>query len=374
MLPRLPTLLLLFPLLAPAALPAAAADADTDVVYTDPAHADEDFPFQGEYRGWQTPLGNVRSIEPVGLQVVALGNGEFDGVKFYGGLPGAGWLRGERYRLHGHRDGGIVQLAGDSYDIVLEGSKATVYSHAGRPIGELQKVGRTSPTMGAAPPPGATVLFDGRPNDLLVNAKITPEGWLMSGADTVGAWNDFRMHAEFRTPYKPLARGQARGNSGFYLQSRYELQVLDSFGLDGVENECGALYRTLRPSVNMCLPPLTWQTYDIDFTAPKFDADGKKVRDMHITVWQNGVLIQNNVHIPDKTGHGQPEGPDPLPIKFQDHKNPVVFRNIWLVDKSQTSLVGAAMLPPAAIPPMAISLWPADPGCVPRVKFPLPGG
>src|SRR5262249_34742326 len=82
----------------------------------------------------------------------------------------------------------------------------------------------------------------------------------------------FRLHLEYRTPYMPTARDQARGNSGVYIQRRYEVQILDSFGLDGAFNEAGSLYRQTPPDLNMAFPPLTWQTYDIWFTPPQFAA------------------------------------------------------------------------------------------------------
>jgi hypothetical protein len=201
----------------------------------------------------------------------------------------------------------------------------------GRSAGELRKVLRVSPTMGAAPPSGAIVLFDGSDTGKLRNPKVTPEGWLLAGTETVDPYQSFVLHGEFRVPYKPSATGQARGNSGFYIQSRYEVQVLDSFGLEGVFNECGALYRQRAPDVNACLPPLTWQTYDIDFRVPGFDAEGNKFANGRISVWLNGIPIHRNVEILDKTGAGRPEGPMPLPMKIQDHSNPVVFRNLWIV-------------------------------------------
>jgi len=125
--------------------------------------------------------------------------------------------------------------------------------------------------------------------------------------------------------------------------------VLDSFGLEGVENECGALYKTRRPDVNMCYPPLSWQTYDIDFQSPRFDDEGQKLSDMRISVWHNGVLIHNNAAIPNKTGAGRPEGPQPLPTKIQDHRNPVMYRNIWLIEQPASGAASAPRLAQVAL-------------------------
>ena len=134
-------------------------------------------------------------------------------------------------------------------------------------------------------------------------------------------------------PFKPLGRGQDRGNSGVYLQDRYEVQVLDSFGLKGENNECGGIYTKAKPAVNMCFPPLVWQTYDIDFEAAKFDADGKKTKNAVATVKHNGVIIHDNFEIDGSTGGGKPEGPTPGPIQLQGHGNPVFYRNIWVVER-----------------------------------------
>ncbi len=305
--------------------------ADENRVYTDPAHVDEDFAFQGEYRGGQRPLPSQRSLEPVGLQVIARGNGRFDAVKFYAGLPGEHRFRPERFLLSGERVGQVVVLTGEQYDIVLERGVALVTDKDGRSAGELRRVQRISPTMGALPPAGAIVLFDGSDSGKLRNPRLTPEGWLLAGTESVDPYQSFRLHGEFRLPYKPDATGQARGNSGFYLQSRYEVQVLDSFGLEGAFNECGALYRQRAPDVNACLPPLAWQTCDIDFRVPRYDRDGGKSTNARISVWLNGIPVHQNVEILDKTGAGRPEGPQPLPLKIQDHDNPVVFRNLWIV-------------------------------------------
>ncbi len=318
-------------------LPLIAADGKDGPVYTDIQEVDSDYQFQGEYRGWQRSRPTGRSSEPVAIQVIALGEGKFAGTKYYGGLPGEGWFGGTRYELQGGMTGDVVTLRNDDYEVVLEKSGATIMTKDGRRAGELKKMMRISPTMGTAPPPGAVVLFDGTSTDQFKNAKMTEDGLLIAGTETKDSFDSFRLHAEFRLPYKPMARGQGRGNSGFYLQSRYEVQVLDSFGLVGVENECGALYKTRRPDFNMCFPPLQWQTYDIDLTSPTFDEKANKLSNMKISVWHNGVLIHNNADIPNKTGGGKPEGPELLPTKLQDHGNPVVYRNIWIAPKRPDS-------------------------------------
>ncbi len=303
-------------------------------VYQDAAQADADFPFQGEYRGYQRPQDSLRSSQAIGLQVMAIGDGKFMATKYYGGLPGEGWYGGKRYEMTGERAGDAVHFHTDQYDYQVADGVVKIFTKTGREAGLLQPRHRVSPTMGVQPPPGAIVLFDGTNTDLFKRATMTPDGLLEAGTETIHAYQNFRLHSEFRLPYKPFGRGQDRCNSGFYLQSRYELQVLDSFGLEGVENECGSIYRTKRPDINMCLAPLEWQTYDVDFTAPKFDASGNKISDMQISVWHNGVLIHNNARISNKTGAGQPEGPQALVTKLQDHGNPVVYRNIWLVEKA----------------------------------------
>jgi len=201
---------------------------------------------------------------------------------------------------------------------------------------------RYSPRTGAAPPWNAIVLFDGKQTDHLKNAKVSDQGLLQIGAETVDPYRDFTLHAEFKTPYMPYARGQARGNSGFYLQKRYEVQVLDSFGLEPAKDYAGGLYKFKAPDVNMAFPPLSWQTYDIYFTAARFDDAGMKTANARITVVHNGVVIHNNVSLENKTGGGSQEGPQPLPILFQNHGNPVEFRNVWLVDNSAPAATSVA--------------------------------
>ena len=146
-------------------------------------------------------------------------------------------------------------------------------------------------------------------------------------------FKDFKLHIEFRTPFMPKARGQGRGNSGVYLQGRYEVQVLDSYGLEGQDNECGGIYKVGAPLVHMCLPPAQWQTYDITFRAPRFDNAGGKVDDAVVTVVHNGVAIHDQRKIPGPTGGALDTNvAEPGGLYLQDHGNPVRFRNIWLVE------------------------------------------
>lgn len=306
-----------------------AAFAQPKSAVTDPALADADFALQGEYAGWAYIPG--WGTEQVGLQVVALGGGKFDAVRYRGGLPGGGWNRAGKSKLSGQRDSGTLVLTGDTGRIAIAGRTAHILDASGRSLGGLGKIERRSPTLGLAPPARATVLFGSGPTDQLQGAKVTPDGLLLAGVLTKMPVAAFRLHLEFRTPYMPQARGQGRANSGVYIQQRYEVQILDSFGLEGLENECGGLYRQRRPELNMCLPPLAWQTYDIWFTPPRFDAAGEKLSNARITVLHNGVPIHYHREITAKTGGGKPEGPLPLPINLQDHGNPVTFRNIWIV-------------------------------------------
>jgi 3-keto-disaccharide hydrolase len=305
-----------------------------------PAITDADFALQGEYAGLVDSRWGGSDV--VGLQVVALGGGKFDAVAYRGGLPGAGWNRQTKCKLSGQVVNGSLVLLGNECNYLVAGGVAISLDATGR----LTKVDRVSPTMGLAPPASATVLFDGSNTELLSGAKVTADGLLQAGVLTKMPVDAFRLHLEFRTPFMPAARGQARGNSGVYIQQRYELQILDSFGLEGIENECGGLYRQTRPELNMCLPPLAWQTYDVWFTPPQFAVDGQtKMANARITALHNGVPIHLHREITAKTGGGKPEGPEPFPINLQDHGNPVTFRNIWIVPSQGDETYGAAIRP-----------------------------
>ncbi|MDP1561632.1 MAG: DUF1080 domain-containing protein [Pirellulaceae bacterium] len=304
--------------------------ADEKPIFTDPAKVNEDYAIQGEYMADTTPLG------PIGAQIVALGDGSFDGMFYVGGLPGKGWeLEDDLIGARGTKDGNVVRFKGDSEEgsATLQNGVISVFNREGTKIFEMKKIERTSPTLGAKAPEGAIVLFDGTSVDHFENGKLVDGQYLgATNCKSKEQFGDHKLHIEFRTPFMPKHRGQARGNSGVYVQGRYECQVLDSFGLEGLNNECGGIYSLGRPIVNMCLPPLTWQTYDIDFTAPKTDAEGKRVNG-RITVRHNGVLIHKDVELKQGTPGGLPMGDGPESLFLQDHGDPVVFRNIWVEKK-----------------------------------------
>lgn len=299
--------------------------------YTEIPADDPNFTLMGEYIG-DIATGESETLT-LGLQIRAIGSDEFDAVTFFGGLPGQEKHESAPSRLIGRRSGDFVVLSGGPWAVFVEQERCLVVDRKGTTLGTLERIERTSPTLWAQPPQGATVLFDGTNIDQFTKAEMTEEGLLMQGADIKPMFQDFNLHVEFKLPYMPEARGQDRANSGVYLQSRYECQILDSFTQDLLINGAGALYQFRAPDVNACLPPLVWQTYDIQFTAPRWASDGTKIRNARVTSWLNGIKVQDNVELPNKTGAGQAEEPVLLPSKLQNHGDPVRFRNVWVVDR-----------------------------------------
>jgi hypothetical protein len=149
---------------------------------------------------------------------------------------------------------------------------------------------------------------------------------------TKQAFGDFRLHVEFKVPLlPPEVTGQDRGNSGVYLQERYEIQILDSYGDPTRDtNEAGAIYLRKAPDVNAATPPETWQSYDIEYRAARYDSAGNKSENARVTVVWNGVRVHDDVAITGPTGGNIPEGPATGSIRLQDHGNPVQYRNIWI--------------------------------------------
>lgn len=292
--------------------------------------AGDDYRIQGEYTG---AIESDGEKVPLGVQVIALGDGKFDAVVYVGGLPGAGWDGSDKIRGQGTTEGGVVKFRSDENGTAeIAAGRMTIRSQSGATLGVLNRIVRESSTLGAKPPAGARVLFDGSSAEHFERGKLAMGDLLAADCETKHKFGSHKLHIEFRTPFKPKARGQARGNSGVYIQGRYECQVLDSFGLEGENNECGGIYSISRPAVNACFPPLTWQTYDIDFTAARYDGD-RKVHNARVTIRHNGIVIHKDLELPHGTPGKNPEGPGPDVIYLQGHGNPVVYRNIWVVEQ-----------------------------------------
>jgi len=287
--------------------------------HLEPEAGGREFALQGEYVG-----------EGFGVQVVARGRGRYDGTLLDGGLPGAGADDAEPAHAEGRDGGDAVTFAGD-FDGTLRDGTLRLRTADGRQA-LLRRVVRESPTLGAAPPAGAVVLFDGAVS-ALAEGELDPRGFLAAGATTRDAFDGFLLHVEFRTPFMPEASGQWRGNSGVYLQGRYELQVLDSFGRGPELDGCGAIYGARAPDRDMTFPPLSWQTYDVEFRPARFDASGARTAPAVVTLRHNGVVVHDGVALTGPTPRGDPEGPAPGPLRLQDHWNPVVYRNLWLLPR-----------------------------------------
>ncbi|MGQ0636959.1 MAG: family 16 glycoside hydrolase [Planctomycetaceae bacterium] len=302
-------------------------------VAADPKDAtDPDFLVQGEYAGQIRTDGGPLNV---GVQVIALGKGMFRAVGYAGGLPGDGWDRSDKHEFEGATKGSETKFEGAAAILTIRDGQLTVADLGGTELGRLTRAERKSSTLGQKPPPGAVVLFDGRSSEAFEGGRLTADGLLIPAVTSRQKFSSGTLHVEFRTPYQPEDHGQARGNSGCYVQGRYEVQILDSFGLAGKHNECGGIYSIRDPDLNMCYPPLAWQTYDIEFTAARYDADRKLQQPARITVRHNGVPIHSNFDLPDRETTAAPVkvGPEPGPIHLQDHGNPVRFRNVWFLEK-----------------------------------------
>lgn len=346
------------------ALAALAWTAAAAQVAIEPGEGGADFRIQGEYR---CAAGGTDTL---GVQVMALGAGAFAAFFLPGGLPGEGWNGRDRIRAAGTLQNGLASFSVNGFKTSIDSGGGTLTGTT--PSGSAlacAKVFRTSPTEGAKPPPGAAVLFDGsgvkawRSGTAGVDGRglLKPEG----GAISLDSFSTFVLHLEFRVPFMPASVGQARGNGGIYLQSRYELQILDSFGASpsvadsmAGKRESGAFWEIFAPVLNMAYPPLSWQTYDIAFAPAEFDAKGVRTAPARITVLWNGVAVHTDRIMPNRTLAGALEGPAPGPLLIQDHDNPVYYRNIWIVPGS--SSIGLAPRRPATARKFAGPSWSAD--------------
>jgi Domain of Unknown Function (DUF1080) len=205
------------------------------------------------------------------------------------------------------------------------------------------------PGSATQPPADAVVLFNGENLSewqggekwKIENGIATAAG---GGITTKRRFGDAQIHLEFATPEKVEGTGQGRGNSGLYIMGKYEVQILDSYDNSTYfDGQCGSVYKQQPPMVNACRKPGEWQTYDIIFTAPRFEKDGKLAKPGYVTVLHNGLVVHNHFELmggtsyiaaPKYEKHGEKE-----PLHIQFHGNPVKFRNIWVRENIQP-LVG----------------------------------
>jgi len=295
-------------------------------------------PFMGEYEGSFHPDPKV-TFKAIG-KVVQESETSYRVVLFTG--PETPVTEGAYVEVYGNAPGDEVYIKGRCGGYPLEGGikdgNLWVRSQYGQ-YWELKKIESKSPRAGVKPPEGAVVLLPFEAGKTANLSAWTNGEWkalengVMQCAPGKGAnrtkqqFGDIKhLHIEFKLPLEPLERGQGRANSGVYLSDHYEVQVLDSFGLTHTSGDCGGLYNIARATVNACLPPETWQTYDITFRAPRFDEAGKVKELPRITVLHNGVKIHDNIEIP--LDNHRAKGP----LQLQDHGHPIQFRNVWVVE------------------------------------------
>lgn len=307
------------------------------VMFFAPEDGGRDYAVQGEYAG---TCGDAK----LAAQLAALGKDQWAVSMLPGGLPGDGWDNKTRSEGTAKLEGEKITFTAKAYtgELVGDTLKGTV---DGKEF-SLKKVARKSPTLGLKAPDGATVLLglDKNPDLSQWNGAQVHEksGWFATEPKQPVSKFKHRsasLHIEFMQPFEPFERGQGRGNSGVYLAGHYEIQVVDSFGFFGGLGKpkgdiCGDVYSKSAALTNAIFPPLTWNTYDIDYTAPKFE-DGKKVADGVVTVKLNGIMIHDNVKLSGVTPGGidAKESADPTALMLQSHHHPILFRNVWVLEK-----------------------------------------
>ena len=298
-------------------------------------------PYMAEYSGFWT--ANKGTKGHLTAQIRPLSNNQYDGFILFSRVKTPVTV----FKLKpAPAENGVIKFTASSVtestvDLIGE-NEATCELRDGKITGtfkgelgegtfDASRYERKPPSLGAKPPKHAIILTQ-RDNTNAwqnLNWRLSEDGVLRVGKGNLLAkdkLSNFRLHVEFRTPYMPIEQGQARGNSGVYLQGKYEVQVLDSFGIHPLQdNDCGGVYKVKAPIGNATLPPMQWQTFDITYV------QGSGARPPRITVEHNGVKVIDRAEVPAAlvapgTGGGNPESGF---LMLQDHGNPVEFRNIW---------------------------------------------
>ncbi len=193
---------------------------------------------------------------------------------------------------------------------------------------------RPSDAVTLVGPEGSTLIPEGRgPSRWVFGQGVLTAPLAWDSLVTQESYQDLRMHVEFNVNTVPdVTDHEKDGNSGVYLQHRYELQILNSYGVaekDYRAIDCGSIYRQKKPDRLVCKKAGEWQTFDIAFRAARFDGE-RRTENARVTVYQNGELIHDDYAITGKTGAGEKEGPEARPVILQGHHNPVRFRNVWI--------------------------------------------
>ena len=347
-------------------------DKDTEAATKKLFHPDligVELKLQGEYVGKD-------GEKQVGVQVVARGDKSFHALVLEGGLPGDGWDGGKYSLLEsGPLASGRVELSSpndEGTSAVLDDNGLTLKRNNQKAL--LKRVERKSETLGQLPPAGAVVLFGGsKPNMNAfeqrkdIEGMTEPmmfEGSMMAGAVTKQKFRDYTLHVEFMTGWEPQNIPWRRADAGIYMLSRYEVAIGDSFGFDydlsgatspfrpklsdeksktskfpipknnNAPRVCGSVFTYPSKVPNACLPPLVWQTLDIEFKAPRFDDTGKKSSKAIVSVKLNGHQTVDKLEVNGPTPHGF-KGPETAdgPIWFEAFGRRVLYRNIWVVER-----------------------------------------
>jgi hypothetical protein len=270
---------------------------------------------EGEYEG-----------DGYAAQVIALPNGKFHIVGWRRGLPGVSANAERIADADGIKSGGAIHFKGNIWTAAIDSGGELTAADDQSHGWTLHRITRESPTLGARPSPGATVLFDGSDASAWAGGRMDDHHLLLGGAESKQRFESYILHLEFLVPSR-----SSTGSLG--IGGYYEIPIRDSFGQEPDEQSCGAIRHLTAPSVNASLPPGQWQTLDLDFTCAGFDTQDRKTKNAVVTMKQNGIPVHQEQEITGPTDPAIPETPGPGPLLLRDPSGEIRFRNIWVVEK-----------------------------------------